>query len=247
MKTSLGDRMKEYERVPQTRLVRRVPVIIRVDGKAFHTFCKGFDKPFDDRLIACMNETALHLCRNIQGCKLAYIQSDEISLLLTDWDRYGTQSWFDYRVQKMASVTASLATIGFYLEYRKIFKGTKFHDRTPMFDARVANYPRHEVANYFVWRQQDWIRNSVHMVGRASFSQRELHGKNSSDIKQMLFKRDLDWEQLPADHRLGRCVRKLEVDDEKTWIIDNGIPVFTENRDYIERYLTDVFCEEENS
>lgn len=237
--------MKEYERVPQARLVRRVPVIIRVDGKAFHALTRGFDKPLDDRFTACMNGTALYLCRNVQGCKLAYIQSDEISLLLTDWDRFETQSWFDYRVQKMASVAASLATISFYREYSDLFKGTKFSDRTPTFDARVANYPRHEVANYFVWRQQDWIRNSVHMVGRANFSQKELHGRNSRDVKQMLLNKGVDWDRLSTSYRLGRCVRPFEVDDGKVWRVDGEIPVFTENRDYIEKYLTNVFWKEE--
>jgi len=149
MTNTLASRMKEYEQVTQTKLARRVPVIIRVDGKAFHTLCKGMSRPFDPTLMGCMEEAALALCKNIQGAAFAYIQSDEISILLTDWDRYDTESWFDYRVQKIASVAASIATAAFNARFQQMFAGTGHERKVAMFDARVANYPRHEVANYF--------------------------------------------------------------------------------------------------
>ena len=113
-KDSLGDRMKEnYENRAKTYLVRRMPVIIRLDGKAFHTFTRGFDKPYDEVFHKTMNETLRFLCENIQGCKFGYTQSDEITLLLTDYDTLTTDAWFDNAVQKMCSVSASMATMAF--------------------------------------------------------------------------------------------------------------------------------------
>ena len=110
----LGTRMKDfYEGIPKTKLMRRTPVIIRIDGKAFHTFTKGFHKPFDEVLIKTMQETTKYLCENIQGCVLGYTQSDEITLVLVDYQKLGTAAWFDYEVQKMCSIAASMATMAF--------------------------------------------------------------------------------------------------------------------------------------
>lgn len=110
----LGIRMKEfYEQIPKTRLMRRTPVAIRIDGKAFHTFTKGFQKPFDEILIKSMQETMLYLCKNIQGCVFGYTQSDEITLILQDYKELTTDAWFNYEVQKMCSIAASMATMAF--------------------------------------------------------------------------------------------------------------------------------------
>lgn len=110
----LGTRMKEfYEQIPKTKLIRRTPVIIRVDGKAFHTFTRGFQRPFDEILVKTMQETTKYLCENIQGCVLGYTQSDEISLVLVDYQKFKTSAWFDYEVQKMCSIAASMATMAF--------------------------------------------------------------------------------------------------------------------------------------
>ena len=111
---ALGARMKEnYENISKTKLLRRTPVAIRIDGKAFHTFTRGFKKPFDDILIKSMEETMLYLCKNIQGCVLGYHQSDEITLILTDYKRFNSDAWFDYEVQKLCSIAASMATMAF--------------------------------------------------------------------------------------------------------------------------------------
>ena len=113
-KDSLGDRMKEnYENRSKTYLTRRTPVIIRLDGKAFHSFTRGMKKPYDEIFHNTMNATMKYLCENIQGCKLGYTQSDEITLLLTDYDTLTTSAWFDYNVQKICSVSASMATMAF--------------------------------------------------------------------------------------------------------------------------------------
>lgn len=117
---SLGDRMKGfYEGIPKTRLMRRCPVAIRIDGKAFHTFTRGFQKPFDDVLIGAMQDTMKYLCENIQGCVLGYTQSDEITLILIDYKNLDSQAWFDYEVQKMCSVSASMATMEFNKSFAK--------------------------------------------------------------------------------------------------------------------------------
>lgn len=192
---SLGDRMKEnYENRAKTFLVRRMPVIIRLDGKAFHTFTKGLKKPYDEIFHNTMNATMKYLCENIQGCKLGYTQSDEITLLLTDYDTLTTDAWFDYNVQKICSVSASMATMAFNkflrnnfnavdldadLEYVKmLFKKLD----CAMFDSRCFNIPTEEVTNCFIWRQQDATRNAIQMLGQCNFSHKELHNKSCNDI-----------------------------------------------------------------
>ena len=221
----LGNRMKTfYEEIPKTRLMRRCPVVLRIDGKAFHTFTRGFKRPFDDVLIKTMQETAKYLCENIQGCQLAYTQSDEISLLLIDYQRFETSAWFDYEIQKMVSISASMATMVF----NRIFDDyvTKLWDemnytenmeylnaidmaitKGAMFDARVFNISREEVTNYFYWRQLDASRNSIQMVGQANFSHKELQYKSCNDIQDMLMTQSgINWNDFPAYQKRGSCV-----------------------------------------
>lgn len=230
----LGNRMKTfYEEIPKTRLMRRTPVVIRIDGKAFHTFTRGFKRPFDDVLIKTMQETAKYLCENIQGCSLAYTQSDEISLLLIDYQRFETSAWFDYEIQKMCSISASMATMAFNNIFRDMvgelhIKGTleeeyscilyKAAQKGAMFDSRVFNIPREEVTNYFYWRQLDASRNSVQMVGQANFSHKELQHKSCNDIQDMLMtQKGINWNDFPAYQKCGSCVVRnkvvLESDD----------------------------------
>lgn len=262
----LGNRMKTfYEEIPKTKLIRRTPVVIRIDGKAFHTFTRGFKRPFDDVLIKTMQETAKYLCENIQGCQLAYAQSDEISLLLIDYQRFETSAWFDYEIQKMCSISASMATVAF----NKIFRDTvgelhikgalekeyscilyKAAQKGAMFDSRVFNIPREEVTNYFYWRQLDASRNSIQMVGQANFSHRELQHKSCNDIQDILMiQKGINWNDFPTYQKRGSCVVKenyLDATPEYTdselirsrWIIDKNIPIFRgEGREYIERFV----------
>lgn len=102
-----------YEQIPKIKLMRRCPVLIRIDGKAFHTFTRGFERPFDEILIKTMQETTKYLCENIQGCVFGYTQSDEITLVLVDYKKLTSSAWFDYEVQKMCSMAASKATMAF--------------------------------------------------------------------------------------------------------------------------------------
>lgn len=213
----LGCRMKTfYEQIPKTRLMRRCPVVIRCDGRSFHTFTKKFQKPFDEVLIKTMQETMKYLCENIQGCVLGYTQSDEITLILIDYKKITSSAFFDYEVQKICSITASMATMAFNKFLKEILMnnnmGTAFilHGETgrlsdkeknilknimiyeeayhkgAMFDARCFNIPKEEVTNLVYWRQLDASRNSIQMVGRANFSHKELQNKSCNDIQDML-------------------------------------------------------------
>ena len=216
----LGIRIKTfYEQIPKTKLMRRTPVIIRLDGKAFHTFTRGFKKPFDEVLIKSMQETMKYLCENIQGCVLGYTQSDEITLVLIDYQKLTSEAWFDYEVQKMCSVSASMATMAFNKAFEKNVKKfigdeifymedtpkekmlssnevgkllevyNKAKEKGAMFDARCFNIPKEEVTNCVYWRQLDATRNSIQMVGQANFSHKELQGKSCNMIQDMLMTR----------------------------------------------------------
>lgn len=264
---SLGDRMKEnYENRAKTYLVRRMPVIIRLDGKAFHTFTKGLKKPYDEIFHNTMNQTMKYLCENIQGCKLGYTQSDEITLLLTDYDTLDTDAWFDNNVQKICSVSASMATMAFNKNLNKYYAEALFELGCPiecdeymttlknkldcaMFDSRCFNIPVEEVTNCFIWRQQDATRNAIQMLGQCNFSHKELHGKSCNDIQDMLFiQKGINFNDMPTEFKRGVCCIKEEypVVDLSTysgpiepitrtrWILDKEIPIFTQDRDYVE-------------
>ena len=227
----LGKRIKEfYEQVPKTRLVRRMPVAIRIDGKAFHSFTKGFERPFDDVLIKSMQQTTKYLCENIQGCVLGYTQSDEITLILVDYKTLDTSAWFDYEVQKMCSISASMATMAFNKFFadncREWINGVPFEDlanagevvdrlynayskafeKGAMFDSRCFNIPKEEVTNLIYWRQLDATRNSIQMVGQANFSHKELHGKSCNMIQDMLHEqKGINWNDYPTHKKRGSC------------------------------------------
>ena len=264
-KDSLGDRMKEnYENRSKTYLVRRTPVIIRLDGRAFHTFTRGMKKPYDEIFHNTMNATMKYLCENIQGCKLGYTQSDEITLLLTDYDTLSTDAWFDYNIQKICSVSASMATMTFnqyfalnyktYEEYvhnelklraREVFYCDSIRNKlhSAMFDSRCFNIPEEEVTNCFIWRQQDATRNAIQMLGQCNFSQKELHGKSCNDIQDMLMlQKGINFNDMPTEFKRGVCCIKKEVPCadrligyKLDWVIDKEIPIFTQDRDYVER------------
>lgn len=235
----LGKRMKTYyEAIPKTKLMRKVPVAIRIDGRAFHTFTRGFHKPFDEVLIKSMQETMKYLCENIQGCVLGYTQSDEITLILVDYQRLGTSAWFDYEVQKICSIAASMATMAFnkffykniddYSNTESVLASLYGDDEAnkeeirvylsvlhralkkgAMFDARCFNIPKEEVTNLIYWRQLDAARNSVQMVGQANFSHRELQGKNCSQIQDMLMlQKGINWNNFPVYQKRGSCCVK---------------------------------------
>ena len=268
-KDSLGDRMKTYyENIPKTHLTRRQPVIIRIDGKAFHTFTRGFQRPFDDILIESMQETMKYLCENIQGCKMGYCQSDEISLLITDYETINTAAWFDYQVQKMCSIAASMATLAFNRIFNEKVENAnidsyaglnvgfeylsaldKAVEKGAMFDARCFSIPKEEVCNYFLWRQNDCVRNSIQMVAQANFSHKQLQNKSCDELQEMLWQeKNINWNDFETVKKRGSCCTKTgkhtvvdmktgEQKDRLIWEIDKDIPIFTQDRNYIERFV----------
>lgn len=249
-KNDLDSRMKDYEKRDRHYLQKRVPVIIRLDIRAGHTFLKGFKRPFDEVFIKSMQETAKYLCENIQNCKLSYQQSDEITLLLIDYDKLNTDCFFDYRVDKLCSIAASMATMSFNKAFRKNvndwwvtpFSGItkEFQERETlyktyknaiekgaMFDARCFNIPKEEVTNNFYWRQLDASRNSVQMVGQACFSDEELKSKKNNEVQDMLMlQRGINWNDLPTYQKRGSCCVK-----NKTVIETNSIMATAQLRD----------------
>ncbi len=260
-KDSLGDRMKEnYENRSKTYLVRRTPVIIRLDGKAFHTFTKGFNRPYDEIFHTAMNNTLKYLCENVQGCKFGYTQSDEITLLLMDDDTLTTDAFFDYNVQKVCSITASAATLKFNQYFRtacnEYFAGKvcdDYHttmmmakDKGAMFDSRCFNIPKEEIENCFIWRQQDATRNAIQMLGQTNFSHRELQGKSCNDIQDMLMlQKGINFNDMPTEFKRGVCCIKKDVKElweegislRRKWCLDKEIPIFTQDREYIPRCI----------
>lgn len=262
---SLGDRMKGYENISRNYLTRRVPVIIRLDGKAFHTFTRGMAKPFSPILTEAMQETMKALCEGIQGCVLGYTQSDEITLVLTDYETISTDAWFGYNIQKMVSVAASMATLAFNVAFTRAYQEWQYGNpdadcscyarkqNKAMFDARVFSVPKEEVCNCLIWRQQDATRNSIEAVGQAYFSQRQLYKKNCDQIQEMLWaQKGINWNDFPADLKRGSCCTKQSVETimedprnpgqqitvtRSKWVVDHATPIFTQDREYIEKLL----------
>ena len=229
--SDLAKRMKDYEMRDRYFLQKRIPVAIRVDMRAGHTFTRGFKRPFDDIFMKSMQETAKYMCENMGNAKLAYVQSDEITIILTDYDTLETDCWFNYRTDKLCSISASMATMAFnkyfaenvaneILEYKTSIvpqcveiqqEMKEYHDtlraavnKGAMFDARCFNIPKEEVTNLIYWRQLDATRNSIQMVGQANFSHKELQNKSCNDIQDMLHEqKGINWNDYPTVYKRG--------------------------------------------
>lgn len=257
--------MKRYESVPRISLTPRMPMIVRVDGRAFHTYTRRFksiqDDPWSTHLRDAMTEAARELLREISGAKVAYLQSDEISVLVTDYDKLSSQAWFDKGVQKICSVGASVATAAFNSAVHNV--GIETTSAT--FDARCFVLPREEVANYFVWRQRDAEKNSISMLAQHYFSHKELRGKSGSDKQDMLMREHgVNWNDLETWKKRGWCVERKTVTATVAEIRSRGTPVstppsadvdpsqvvtrtvvepdweppiFTKSRDYVDRFV----------
>lgn len=217
--SSIGDRMKAYERVSAPKLTKRVPVIIRIDGKAFHTFTrrygKGYSETFQETMCFIAEQTANH----IQGCSFAYGQSDEISFLLTDYTTVKTQGWFDYEVNKLVSVSAAIAS-----SYMTAVVGEPVQ-----FDSRAFSVPQDDVCNYFLWRQRDATRNAIQMAGREHYSHKELYQKDNGEIQELLWQKGVNFNDFPVIRRRGYCVVDGDLELEP--------PIFSQEREYIERHV----------
>ena len=258
MKDSLGDRMKaDYENRTRFLLPRRTYTLLRVDGRNFHRYTRGCQRPFDLGLMEDMNAAALALCENIEGAQLAYVQSDEISVLLTDFGSPQTEAWFNGSVQKLASLSASLATAHFNQARTRRAAAQNTESGIACFDSRAFTIPDPaEVENYFVWRQQDATRNSVSMTAQAHFPHERLQGKSTGQMQEMLWsEHGVNWNDQPGGFKRGRCcvhrrvTRDAEYQDKRTGethtaagierrIWEQAVPpVFTKDRNWLRAYI----------
>ena len=218
-KDALSIRQKSfYEIRTRTYLPRRTYTIIRIDGKAFKNYTKSLNKPFDEDLIEAMDSTAIYLCKNIQGAKLAYVQSDEITIVMTDFDTLQTDAWFDGEVQKIVSVSASMATREFnrvrIIQQLAIGIDIKYilNGKLAEFDSRAFTIPfKEEVLNNIIWRQRDAVRNSISSVAQSLFSHTQLTGKNQSDMQEMCFEKGVNWNDFPEKQKRGRVIVKRQI------------------------------------
>jgi tRNA(His) guanylyltransferase len=246
----LGDRMKEYEKACERYLTRRIPLVLRVDGSCFHTWTRGLERPYDNNLRACMEYAAYSVCTEVSGARFAYTQSDEISILVIDYQSVNTEPWFSYRGNKVESVAASICTAGFntaaltYLPEHVKKKGFA------IFDARAFNVPKEDVLGCFLWRQRDCEKNSISSLAQAHFSHKELHGKNSSDKQDMLMlQKGVNWNDVPTHYKRGTALYKVQVVSpnpvnpdgpevaRSKWVVDHEMPIITKDRPYVERWL----------
>jgi len=225
----LGPRMKEYESVTKSILMNKTPAILRIDGKAFHTWTKGMKLPFDERMVVLMGHTMKTLVNEIQGAVFAYAQSDEISILLRNYDSVDTESWFGGKIQKMVSVAASIATASFNDHIVRCYPTDGF--KLAYFDARISNIPHFEVCNYFIWRQQDAIRNSIRSLGHAVLGHKKIQGVNNTSVMNMMKDRGVDWYDLPPHLQRGYCYQRGQEN------VDLLIPTFVDIRDYVDIHV----------
>ena len=239
----LGARMKDYEMRDRYFLQKRIPVAIRVDMRAGHTFTRGFKRPFDDIFMKSMQETAKYMCENMGNAKFAYVQSDEITIILIDYDTLETDCWFNYRTDKLCSISASMATMAFNRIFEKKVKeftynnGENYYkdseeyklceiyrkalDKGAMFDARAFNIPKEEITNLIYWRQLDATRNSIQMVGQANFSHKELQNKSCNMIQDMLHEqKGINWNDYSTVCKRGTAV--IYTDYQNPQSLTNG-------------------------
>lgn len=228
-------------------LPRRTFTIIRLDGKAFHTYTKSFKRPYDLNLMRIMDLTAIKLCESIQGAKMAFVQSDEISIVLTDFDTEQTDAWFDGNIQKIVSVSASIATAAFnngmYLDDDILAS----MEKVAHFDSRVFTLPTAtEVHNYMVWRQQDATRNSISMAAQSMYSHKQLHQKSTSEMQELMFQKGTNWNDYPVGFKRGRAIIKEQYEhsglNHKTGLEELTIrnrwvsvepPIFTQEPEFV--------------
>jgi len=230
-KVTLGDRMKQYEACYDVHILRKVPLIVRLDGRAFHSWTRksGCIRPFDEKLMALMAETTRFLCENVEGCVFGYTQSDEISLLLRDDQSRDAYAWFDKRLQKIVSLSAAMATCYFnaHNPYEKKFPA--------YFDSRAFALPAEDVRGYFIWRQNDASKNSLSMLAQSLYSHRELVGKQREALMDLCWQKGQNWDALPTPKKRGFAVRKRTVSvigkfgpvERQKFVIDEDVPIFS--------------------
>jgi len=245
MNDSLGSRMKErYEDRAQTYIPRRTWSVIRLDGRAFHTYARNCVRPYDLKLMQDMDDLAVFLCKEIQGARFAYVQSDEISILVADMDKTSTEMWFNGNVQKICSISASMAT-GYFnsIRYGKVSNELAF------FDSRIFAMPDPvEVANYFVWRQKDAERNSLQMLARSYYSHNELNAKGTEALHDLIHNKSDNWSKYPSRCKRGGFIKyntreEMKVVGNKPLLCTTGawesveVPVFASEPSFLKNLI----------
>jgi tRNA(His) guanylyltransferase len=227
-KDSLGSRMKDHESRFQTYLPRRNWTICRLDGRSFHNYLRGCQQPFDARFTNDMDATAMFLCKEIMGAVFSFQFSDEISLLITDFDSIKTESFFNGNVQKMVSVSASMATA-----YLNSLRYGSVSEELATFDSRVFQISDPvEIANYMVWRETEAERNSLGSLARSYYAHGELHSKNGSELHDLIHAKNDNWNNYPARYkRGGMTIYK----DEKWQTIE--APIFKQEPEFLKNLI----------
>lgn len=252
MAGKLATRQKQYEEAYDYKIIRRLPIIIRIDGKNFSKLTKKISKPFSPEFMDLMANTMLNISKDIDGTVFAYQQSDKITLVLRNDQTLETEAYFNNRVQKLASVSASMAT----LEFNNLLKKSNLHlTRKALFDARVFAVPSIiESLNNLIWRQQDCIKNAITSAAMAEIGHAKLKNKNQAEqIKLLKEKCNINFEEFyPPQYRLGiGSYRVPTFIDTKygrvnrtKWILDYNLPIFSEDREFILEILNsgkDIF------
>ena len=259
MKETLGDLIKGYEANYNLTLPKRFPTIVRIDGRAFHTLTRKFNKPFDNVFIKTMQETMLNLCKNIQSVQFGYVESDEISLLIYETNPEA-EPWFGNRLQKICSMTASMATLYFNKSFAKnvesfFEKHVEYQFRSDTdeqkqynayknslelggaFDSRVFVVPESVITPYFIWRQNDATRNSINGLSQKYFSHKQLQGLSCNEMQnKLLTEKDINWNNEPTVNKRGTCAYKVysvEDSEKSEWKLDTEMPILMEDRDFI--------------
>lgn len=268
-KTSLGDRIKKYEKAYNQKFPIRLPLILRLDGVHFHTNVKRWkcEKPFDENLIEAMLFTAKTLCESISGAQLAYVQSDEITMLIRDDMTLHSQPWYDKEINKIMSVAAAKASNAFNYKYFELVGHEyeeNFGDIVTMtdpikslsylaeFDCRGFVVPEQEILNCFLWRQRDCEKNSIQMLARSPslFSHEQLDGKNGNEMQDMMMlEKGVNWNDIPTHQKRGACIIKREVPktvpkrNEKGKVIEGEFEEIMRNAWVIDREIP-IFSKE---
>ncbi len=244
-KETLGDLIKGYEANYNLTLPKRTPLIIRIDGRAFHTFTHGFDKPYDEIFIKSMQETMKMLCEEIPGCQFGYVESDEISLLV--WETNNDSiPWFANRLQKICSMSAAMATLYFNQNFKKFLsdyseeekpKHYKAIEKGGMFDSRVFVIPESVINPYFVWRQNDCTRNSILGLSYVYYSQKQIQNLKCDDLQnKLLTEQNVNWNNEPIVHKRGTCAYRV-IDNEELqshkWVLDYEMPNLNEEKEFV--------------
>ena len=239
-KTSLGDRIKNnYENSSRITLPGRLPIIVRLDGSHFHTYTKKFDRPFDIKIRDAFIAASKALFAEVQGLKITYQQSDELTLLLTNYDTLTTTGWFDNNLQKIVSVSASIVTAAF----NQYMFENKFATKLATFDSRAFVIPKEEVCNAFLFRQNDSTRNSISSLAQKNFSPKQIHKKSTKELQEMLLQeKQINWNDIDTWKKRGYCVVRKTFEKEpgviRTLIDpDFNIPIFSQDRDYINKFV----------